>query len=1225
MKFLKKTLKALMCASLVLSLGISATACSTDDPGSTDGPGEDDPGYIEKPFTPPDDGSEGIDWTKYWDGSTTGSTTDNFKFTGSKDIGTLTGDYTPTVTPATEGESVIVTFSDGVAAQAIEYGGLAVKPNAPEINGKMFVGWYSDSGLTTAYDFSEPVKKSNLSLYAKWADLPNNIERVVGNHESITAEFQGSAETTVQYAKYGTNDWITVDKELVRSTGSNESRVDILGLAAGEYKVKIGSADIVEPVTVDAYDRSGYAHFNRQQNEKAYNGVGAYNDDGTLKEGALVIYINEQNKNNVKDYVYKNVNGTLVKEDITQYIKPGKPTQNDKPLGGDSYWSIGYILNNRGYTNNNERESYGIQKLSHVYGAVAVRFLGTVTSTLNSDKCSPTLTGLTYFAKSGQTNPITGETYKKGVAVPNGGTVNDNGQMARITNAYNLTVEGVGDDAGFDGWGVHFVSNDNLHKFEGSGTSFEVRNLTFINYPEDAVGMEGTQGSKVDSTGSITSGASSADADLISPVERCWVHHNTFLPGYCANPAESDKSEGDGSCDFKRGQYYTCSYNYFEWCHKTNLIGSSDSSLQFNISMHHNMWYNCGSRIPLLRRSNVHFYNNYVCGDQTAASPYSHISKASLSYVHSLRADSYMFSEANYYEGSKQITDGKSGGNAKSYKDVITQCFGTNTMVETATRDQSVSNNCAFSYRNINYSSFDTNPSQFYYDSTNKKTDALVDDAVAARTRVLYEAGALGYEPPISQQKTKTTPQSPSSFKLPSNKPKGEIAVFALAGTTEVTITAGSKATGDLAPDLCDNYGKVWLAGFTGTKTVILPKGTYILLTGQKDKESEITAVTFVEGEGNSEARVEAAKVALAAIPSIITISSENIINEALAAYSALVGDEVNQIDAELKDRYAKASAAYEELLVEYVIARINYIGTVTADSYVRINAAQTSYNKLSADKQAKVTNKSTLDAAWSAFASYEVENVVNRLNDLPDLTADGVNIKSSETVEKLYDWFNAVQDAYNDLNDDGDDKRDQVPEVSLKKLTDGLAELKNVESFLTFKETLAGASVEDATSVGGNIVSLYNKLSEAQRAKLTAEEQAKFEEIKTAYEAFASQAVTSLFLDGKPSADIFKHTGTKQNPKGSSLVVHAYSETAIATGAKLEASTELTLTLATKMTVSLYLLNSNAISVDGKSVSVTQVNGDNVVTVTLEAGAHTIKRGGSENSLYYAVLTPTV
>jgi len=1068
MKFFKKALKMLLCSSLVLSIGISAAACSTGDNGGNgeeEGGAPSDSGNNENIFTPPDDGSEGIDWSKYWDGvSSVGTSTDNFKFTGSKDIGTLTGDYTPTITPASEGEPVIVSFTDGVAAQSINYGGLAVKPNTPEKDGYMFAGWYTDSECNNKYDFTKPVTQ-HLPLYAKWTELPSNIESVEGNHESLTVTFSGSANTTVQYQKSGTDSWITVDSELVRAIDSSTARVDALGLAAGDYKVKIGSTELPALVTVDAYDRSGYAHFNRKSSEPSYTGVGAYNDDGTLKDNALVIYVTEENK----DTVMKDV----CAEDSTvpMFQIPGNDW-NHKNADGIGWW-----LNNNQYTASNagskknkvpsntyDSANGGKLAFKAVNRPIVIRFIGTVT----------TPEGCTAYDDTKE-----------------GGGVGDNGHMARLKNLKNVTLEGVGDDAMIKGWGFHYVIGTDA--VDGQGTSFEVRNLTFSEYPEDAVGMEGQQeGTKI-----------------TAAVARCWVHNNTFRPGYCANPAESDKAEGDGSCDFKRGEYYTCSYNYFEWCHKTNLIGSSDSSLQYNISMHHNMWYNCGSRIPLLRQSNCHFYNNYVCGDMTASSPYAHISKAALSYVHSLRANCYMFSEANYYEGSKQITDGKSGGSAKSWNDVITQCFGTNTMVATTTRDQKVGNNCA--YNGTDYSSFDTDSTLFYYDSNTKTTNALLDDPVAARTRVLYEAGALGFEPPVTQQKTKTAPQSAPNVTLPKDgKAKGQIVVFSLATTTEVTLS--STSTGDNAPDLFDNYGRVWLAGFEGTRTVRLPKGTYIVGTGQKDKESVLSSLSFEEGEGASKARVEAAEAALAAIPNTVTLSSEPIITEAKNAYNSLIGNEIDQISGELIERYTKASAAYEDLLVDYVVKRIEYIGTVTADSYVKINAAQTAYNKLAADKQAKVTNYSTLTAAWSTFANFEVDNVVNRLNDLPDLSASDVNIKTSATLEKLYDWFEAVQHAYNDLNDDDNDKRGQVPADSLKKLTDGLAELKSTENFLTFKDMLADASVENVGTVGGKLVSLYNSLTDAQKGKLSADQTSKFTQINEAYVEYASQAVKAVY-----------------------------------------------------------------------------------------------------------------
>ena len=296
MKFLKKTLKTLLCASLVLSLGISATACSTDDnpEGTGNPPTGDGPVYVEPPFTPPDDGSEGIDWTKYWDGVTSVSgSTDNFSFTKSIDIGTV--DVGNTDPGSTSGEAVEVfdvrfdgNGGEGAATQTVNSGSYAIKPTTPQRSGYMFVDWLNG---TEHYDFNAPVTK-DLSLKADWAAVDSKIKSVEAFNESLTVTWADSNPTSasVQYKAAGANDWITVDAPLVRKADSSTARVDIMGLPAGGYDVKItpssGSAiELPSPVTVDAYDRSGYAHFNYT------DGVGAYTDEGAIKSNTLVIYL----------------------------------------------------------------------------------------------------------------------------------------------------------------------------------------------------------------------------------------------------------------------------------------------------------------------------------------------------------------------------------------------------------------------------------------------------------------------------------------------------------------------------------------------------------------------------------------------------------------------------------------------------------------------------------------------------------------------------------------------------------------------------------------------------------------------------------------------------------------------------------------------------------------------------------------------------------------------
>ena len=68
-------------------------------------------------------------------------------------------------------ERYTVTFEcnggSAVASQTVRDGRTASEPEAPQREGYRFQGWYTDSALTQAYDFSTPVR-GNLTLYAGW-------------------------------------------------------------------------------------------------------------------------------------------------------------------------------------------------------------------------------------------------------------------------------------------------------------------------------------------------------------------------------------------------------------------------------------------------------------------------------------------------------------------------------------------------------------------------------------------------------------------------------------------------------------------------------------------------------------------------------------------------------------------------------------------------------------------------------------------------------------------------------------------------------------------------------------------------------------------------------------------------------------------------------------------------------------------------------------------------
>lgn len=101
------------------------------------------------------------------------------------------------------------------------------------------------------------------------------------------APFEGASSYNVYV------DGKKIDAQLIRQYASYY-RADVLGLKAGTYSVKvvpvnaegteIAGANTASNLVVKSYNREGFAHFN-------YSGVGAYNDNGTLKAGAKVLYI----------------------------------------------------------------------------------------------------------------------------------------------------------------------------------------------------------------------------------------------------------------------------------------------------------------------------------------------------------------------------------------------------------------------------------------------------------------------------------------------------------------------------------------------------------------------------------------------------------------------------------------------------------------------------------------------------------------------------------------------------------------------------------------------------------------------------------------------------------------------------------------------------------------------------------------------------------------------
>lgn len=125
-----------------------------------------------------------------------------------------------------------------------------------------------------------------------------NIQEVGGWYEAGYVEFillEGINTYNVYYRKAGASTWTQLDGMLVRNYGTY-GRADAVGLTPGDYQFKVVGVDASKKeittsaiesavFTVKAHDRSGFAHFNYSE------GIGAYNNDGSLKSDARVIYV----------------------------------------------------------------------------------------------------------------------------------------------------------------------------------------------------------------------------------------------------------------------------------------------------------------------------------------------------------------------------------------------------------------------------------------------------------------------------------------------------------------------------------------------------------------------------------------------------------------------------------------------------------------------------------------------------------------------------------------------------------------------------------------------------------------------------------------------------------------------------------------------------------------------------------------------------------------------
>ncbi|MCR4943834.1 MAG: right-handed parallel beta-helix repeat-containing protein [Clostridium sp.] len=279
----------------------------------------------------------------------------------------------------------------------------------------------------------------------------------------------------------------------------------------------------------------------------------------------------------------------------------------------------------------------------------------------------------------------------------------------QLKGCYNVTFEGVGEDATANGWGFLIRDVNNL----------ELRNIGVMLFPDDGISLD-TNNTNV------------------------WVHNNDIFYGTAGS--DKDQAKGDGSTDVKgKSDYVTVSYNHYYDSGKCSLCGMGDSE-EFHVTYHHNWFDHSDSRHPRIRVGTVHIYNNYFDGNAK--------------YGVGVTKGSSAFVEGNYFRNcknpmliSRQGTDvfydtkgtfsGEAGGMIKAYNNHIE---GAKRLVYAnddatqfdaylaSTRDEKVPSSYKTVSGGTNYNNFDTAASMYSYN---------VDSPEEAKEKVMSYAGRV--------------------------------------------------------------------------------------------------------------------------------------------------------------------------------------------------------------------------------------------------------------------------------------------------------------------------------------------------------------------------------------------------------------------------------------------------------------------------------------------------
>ncbi|WP_278019849.1 T9SS type A sorting domain-containing protein [Flavobacterium ginsengisoli] len=383
-------------------------------------------------------------------------------------------------------------------------------------------------------------------------------------------------------------------------------------------------------------------------------------------------------------------------------------------------------------------------------------------------------------------------------------TIMEGGDVV-IENSNNassyVTIEGIGDDAVANGWGVRLKSASNI----------EVNNLGFMNCDSTAGDNVGMQQSN----------------------DHVWVHNCDLFYGNAGSDA--DQIKGDGALDNKSSTYITMSYNHFWDNGKASLLGLSEGTTSgLYVTYHHNWFDHSDSRHPRVRYYSAHIYNNYYDG----------VAK----YGAGSTMGSSLFVEGNYFRNSKhpmltslqgsdiwdetnQVNNagtmgtfsGEAGGSIKAYNNTFDASNGTNNM------------------RFVAYN--DPNP---LYNISGKISSTTDFDAYVASTRS---------EVVSSSVKSKSGANTYNNFDTDANLyVKNLVIDTPAAAKTKTTQYAGRVSGGDLKWSFNNATDDTSSLVITALKTTLTNyTGTLVAVQGEGNPPAGTQTLTLTSASNNNQ------------------------------------------------------------------------------------------------------------------------------------------------------------------------------------------------------------------------------------------------------------------------------------------------------------------------------------------------------------------------------------